>query len=67
MTGFFNTSPDYSMIDFQLKIIFRERFYRDWLTLKVYPFLSFPQDFDRNANSTIVVKLEAEFGYPSTP
>lgn len=61
--GFFDTRPSYSMTDVQLRVNYRQRFYRDWLALEISPFVTFPEEDDRDANPGIVIKLEAIFGF----
>ncbi len=61
--NYFDTSPSYAMSDLQLRLRYRQRFYRDWLVLEIGPMVSFPRDYDREINPGIVVRLEADFGY----
>lgn len=65
-TGIYlDTEPDYDVTDIQLKVRYRQRFYRDWLVLEIAPQVTFPKDYDREANPGIIFKLEADFGYES--
>ncbi len=61
--NYFDTSPSYKMTDLQLRVRYRQRFYRDWLVLEVAPQVTFPEDHDREANLGIIFRLEADFGY----
>ncbi|MEJ2058740.1 MAG: hypothetical protein P8X39_12985 [Desulfofustis sp.] len=47
----------------QLKLRYRQRFYRDWLVLEVAPQVTFPSDHDHEMNPGLIVKFEADFGY----
>jgi len=60
---YYETDPDYTLVDQQFRIRYRQKFYRDWLTIEVAPQITFPKDYDRDANFGIVFRLEAEFGY----
>ncbi len=60
---YFDTEPNYSMTDLQFKLRYRQRFYRDWLVLELQPYVTFPQDHDRETNPGFVAKLEFDFGY----
>ncbi|MEN8190726.1 MAG: hypothetical protein ABFS19_12845 [Thermodesulfobacteriota bacterium] len=64
--GYFNTSPSHQMTDFQLRVRFRSQFYWEWLILEIAPQINFPQDFERQINPGILLRLEADFGYHST-
>jgi len=59
----FDTSPDYTMTDTQLRVKYRQRFYRDWLNLEIEPFVTFPEEDDRETNPGIIFKLEVIFGF----
>lgn len=61
--SYFETEPNYHMSDFQLKLRYRQRFYRDWLVFELAPQVTFPADHGRDANPGIVVKFEFDFGY----
>ena len=62
-SNYFDTAPSHKMTDLQLRVRYRQRFYRDWLVLEVSPQISFPYDHDRRPNPGIVLRLEADFGY----
>lgn len=62
---FFDTQPNYLVTDVQLRVRYRQRFYRDWLALEIEPFVTFPEEENREANPGIVFKLEAILGYLS--
>jgi len=63
-TGIFlRTEPSYRMQDLQLKVRYRQRFFRDWLVLEISPRCSWPDDYDYRFNPGIMVQLEATFGY----
>jgi len=59
----FETSPSYRMDNLKLQVRYRQRFYRDWLTLELAPCVSFPSGHNRDFNPGIVVRLEADFGF----
>jgi hypothetical protein len=61
--GYFDTEPELDMTDLQFKIRYRQRFYRDWLVLEVAPLVTFPLEYDREANPGLFVKFEFDFGY----
>ncbi len=61
--GYFDTEPDLSATDVQLRVRYRQRFYRDWLVLEVAPQVTFPQEYDYNFNPGLVFKFEFDFGY----
>ncbi len=61
--NYFNTEPSHRMTDVQLRLRYRQRFYRDWLILEIAPQISFPEAYDRKANPGIVLRVEADFGY----
>jgi hypothetical protein len=63
VSNYFDTEPSYKMTDLQLRIRYRQRFYRDWLVLEVAPQIGFPEDHNREPNPGIVLRLEADFGY----
>ena len=60
---YLDTEPDFDVTDIQLKIRYRQRFFRDWLVLEIGPQLTFPKDHDYKINPGIVVRFEADFGY----
>ncbi len=60
---YLETSPNYYMSNLQLRLRYRQRFYRDWLVFEISPQVSFPSEHDREINPGIVFKFEAEFGY----
>jgi len=60
---YFETKPEFEVTDVQLKLRYRQRFYRDWLVLEVAPQLTFPSDYDHEMNPGLIVKFEADFGY----
>lgn len=64
--AYFDTEPDNGLVDFQIKVSYRQRFYRDWLALEITPQISFPEDHGRDANPGIFIKIEADFGYTSS-
>jgi hypothetical protein len=59
----FDTQPNYRVTDVQLRVRYRQRFYRDWLALEIEPFVTFPEKVDHEANPGIVFNLEAIFGH----
>lgn len=61
--AYMNTEPDFEVTDVQLKLRYRQRFFRDWLVLEVAPQVTFPNDYDHEFNPGLVVKFEADFGY----
>jgi len=61
--GFFATSPELSVTDVQLRVRYRQRFYRDWLVLEVAPQVTFPQEYDYKLNPGLVFRFEFDFGY----
>ncbi|MGA7277312.1 MAG: hypothetical protein WBW79_05175 [Desulfocapsaceae bacterium] len=61
--GYFNTEPEPEVTDVQLKVRYRQRFYRDWLVLEVAPQVTFPKEYDHAFNPGIVTKFEFDFGY----
>ena len=61
--AYFDTKPDFDLTDIQLKLRYRQRFYRDWLVLEVAPQLTFPADHDHDMNPGLIVRFEADFGY----
>jgi hypothetical protein len=63
VSTYFDTAPSHKMTDLQLRVRYRQRFYRDWLILEVAPQVGFPYDHNREPNPGIVVRLEADFGY----
>ena len=60
---FFDTHPNYRVTDVELRVRYRQRFYRDWLALEIEPFVTFPEEEDHEANPGILFKLEAILGY----
>ena len=60
---YLDTDPEFTVTDIQLKIRYRQRFFREWLVLEIGPQLTFPEDHDYKINPGIIVKFEAEFGY----
>ena len=60
---YFNTEPDLEVTDIQLKLRYRQRFYRDWLVLEIAPQITFPKDYDHAFNPGIITKFEFDFGY----
>lgn len=60
---YFDTEPSYKLTDTQFVVKYRRRFYRDWLSLEISPRITFPEEYDRQANPGIVVSLEAVIGY----
>jgi hypothetical protein len=63
--GYFNTEPEPEVTDVQLKVRYRQRFYRDWLVLEVAPQITFPSEYDHAFNPGIVTRFEFDFGYLS--
>jgi hypothetical protein len=61
--NYFDTSPNYKMTDLQLRVRYRQRFYRDWLILEVAPQIRFHSDHDREPDPGIIIRLEADLGY----
>ena len=61
--SYFNTEPDLEVTDIQLKLRYRQRFYRDWLVLEIAPQITFPKDYDHAFNPGIITKFEFDFGY----
>lgn len=60
---YLTTEPSYKVTDTLFQVRYRQRFFRDWLILEVSPRLSFPEDYDREANPGIIVQLEAALGH----
>ncbi len=60
---YFETEPEFEVSDVQLKLRYRQRFYRDWLVLEVAPQLTFPSEHDHDMNPGLILKFEADFGY----
>ena len=60
---YLDTEPSYTLTDTQFVVKYRQRFYRDWLSLEISPRISFPDEHDRQANPGIVVSIEAVIGY----
>lgn len=60
---YFRTKPSYKMSNVGVILKYRQRFYRDWLTLEISPRVDFPEEHDNEINPGIVVKFEASFGY----
>lgn len=60
---YLDTKPEFEVTDVQLKLRYRQRFYRDWLVLELAPQVTFPSEQDYEMNPGLVVKLEADFGY----
>lgn len=63
--AYFETEPDHILSDVRLRLRYRQRFFRDWLVLEISPQVTFPEEFDRDANPGIIVQFEADFGYLS--
>lgn len=63
VSSYFDTEPNHKMTDLQLRVRYRQRFYRDWLVLELTPQIGFPSDHDRKPNPGVVLRLEADFGY----
>jgi len=61
--SYFNTEPELEVTDIQLKLRYRQRFYRDWLVLEIAPQITFPKDYDHAFNPGIITKFEFDFGY----
>lgn len=66
MGNYFDTRSNYHMTDMVFSVRYRQRFYRDWLVFEVAPQVSFPQEYGRNFNPGIILRLEAHFGYKSS-
>lgn len=64
--AYFDTEPDHTMVDFQIKVRYRQRFYRDWLAFEVTPQVTFPEDHGRDTNLGIFFRFDADFGYTSS-
>lgn len=60
---YYGTDPSYKLTDFQIRVKYRQRFYRNWLVLQIAPQVTFPEDHDRKVNPGITFTLEATFGY----
>ena len=60
---YFETEPEFEVTDVQLKLRYRQRFYRDWLVLELAPQITFPSDHDHEMNPGIIIKFEVDFGY----
>ena len=58
----FETRPVNVLDEANLRIRYRQRIWRDWLTLEIAPQLSFPRDEDYEITPGILVQLEADFG-----
>jgi len=65
VSAFFDTEPELELTDFQLKLRYRQRFYRDWLVLELNPLVTFPAEFDHEYNPGFIAKFEIDFGYLS--
>ncbi len=61
--GYFDTEPDLELTDFQIKLRYRQRFFRDWLVLEVAPLVTFPKEYDHQFNPGILTRFEIDFGY----
>ncbi|MEJ2135139.1 MAG: hypothetical protein P8X86_07835 [Desulfofustis sp.] len=61
--GYFDTEPDLEFTDFQIKLRYRQRFFRDWLVLEVAPLVTFPKEYDHQFNPGILTRFEIDFGY----
>jgi hypothetical protein len=59
---YFDTEPRYQLVDAQLVVRYRQRFFRDCLILEISSRLTFPEDHDREANPGIVITLQATLG-----
>jgi len=63
VSNYFDTAPNYKMTDLQLRVRYRQRFYRDWLIVEVAPQIRFPSKHNREPDPGIVIRLEADVGY----
>jgi hypothetical protein len=61
--GYFNTEPEMELTDFQIKLRYRQRFFRDWLVLEVAPLITFPAEYDHQFNPGILTRFEIDLGY----
>ena len=61
--AYFDTEPDLELTDFQIKLRYRQRFFRDWLVFEVAPLVTFPQEYDHELNPGILTRFEIDFGY----
>ena len=61
--GYFNTEPEMELTDFQIKLRYRQRFFRDWLVLEVAPLITFPEEYDHQFNPGILTRFEIDLGY----
>ncbi|MGE0082832.1 MAG: hypothetical protein AB7S75_00280 [Desulfococcaceae bacterium] len=62
MNSNFETRPVNVLDEANLRIRYRQRIWRDWLTLEIAPQLSFPRDEDYEITPGILVQMEADFG-----
>ena len=51
------------LTDFQIKLRYRQRFFRDWLVLEVAPLITFPAEYDHQFNPGILTRFEIDLGY----
>ncbi len=61
--AYFDTEPDLELTDFQIKVRYRQRFFRDWLVFEVAPLVTFPEEYDHQLNPGILTRFEIDFGY----
>ena len=60
---YLDTEPDFDVTDIQMKLRYRQRFFRDWLVLEIAPQVTFPKEHDHEINPGLVFRFEADFGY----
>ncbi len=58
----FETRPVNVLDEANLRIRYRQRIWRDWLTLEIAPQISFPRDEDYEITPGILMQVEADFG-----
>ena len=61
--AYFDTEPELELTDFQIKLRYRQRFFRDWLVFEVAPLVTFPKEYDHELNPGILTRFEIDFGY----
>lgn len=61
--NYFETDPSHKMTDMLLRVRYRQKFYRDWLYFEIAPQVTFPEEYDREADLGIVFAIEGDFGH----
>jgi hypothetical protein len=59
----FGTEPSYELTDSELRVRYRQQFYRDWLIFEISPHVNFPEEYDRDSKFGITFSIEAKFGH----